>query len=189
MKPDQRAVILDNQRVFSGKLLEIDLVELALPNGARTTLEIIRHPGAAAVAPLRDDGTVVMVRQYREAAGGFILEVPAGKLDPGERPEDCAVREVEEEVGLAAGRLHPLGYIHTTPGFTDEKIWLYAATDLTATAQALEEDEVIEVIEMPLADALEKIATGDITDSMTICALLRLDQERRAGRLGGETGN
>ncbi len=183
MTPQERAEIVKNQRVFSGRLLEIDLVDLKLPNGARTQLEIIRHPGASAVVPLRENGDVVMIRQYREAADGYILEVPAGKLDPGEGPESCATREVAEEVGLHAGRLHPLGFIHTTPGFTDEKIWLYAATELSPTPQALEEDEIIEVLEMPLADALGRISSGEITDSKTICALLRVDQERRAGRL------
>ena len=103
--------------------------------------------------------------------------------DPGEAPEACAHREVIEEVGLAVGQLHPLGPILTTPGFTDERIWLYAATDLTPAPQALEEDEVIEVIEMPLTDALQRIAAGEITDSKTIAAILRVDQEMRAGRL------
>ena len=180
---DKRAQILETRRVFSGKFLEIDLVDLSLPNGARASLEIIRHPGAAAVAPLRPDGTVVLIRQYREAAGGYILEVPAGKLDPGEEPETCARREVIEEVGLAAGTLHPLGPILTTPGFTDERIWLYAATDLTPVPQALEEDEVIEILEMPLSEALERIPAGEITDSKTIATLLIVDQEHRAGRL------
>jgi len=179
----KRARILGTRRAYSGKFLQVDLVKLSLPNGAETALEIIRHPGAAAVAPLRPDGTVVLIRQYREAAGGYILEVPAGKLDPGEAPEACAHREVIEEVGLAVGQLHPLGPILTTPGFTDERIWLYAATDLTPAPQALEEDEVIEVIEMPLTDALQRIAAGEITDSKTIAAILRVDQEMRAGRL------
>ena len=171
-------------RVYSGRLLEIDLVELDLPNGAACTLEIIRHPGASAVVPLRPDGTVVMIRQYREAAGGYILEVPAGKLDPeDDGPETCAHREVREEVGLAAGTLHPLGPIHTTPGFTDERIWLYVATDLSPVEQALEEDEVIEVLEMPLTRALDLVRTGAVTDSKTIIALMRADQELRAGSI------
>ncbi|MAG58788.1 MAG: ADP-ribose pyrophosphatase [Planctomycetes bacterium] len=182
---DQRkqAQVLECRRVYSGKLLEIDLERLRLPNGAETTLEIIRHPGAAAVVPLRPDGTVVMIRQYRSAAGGYIFEIPAGKLDPGEGPETCAHRELQEEVGLRTGKLHPLGPIHTTPGFTDERIWLYVATDLAPVPQMLEEDEVIEVVEMSLHEALEKVVNGDITDSKTICGLLRTDQERRAGRL------
>ena len=181
---DDRAVITACNRVYSGKLLKVDLVELDLPNGAACALEIIRHPGAAAVVPLRPDGTVVMIRQYREAAGGYILEVPAGKLDPGDSgPEVCAHREIREEVGLVAGSLHALGPIHTTPGFTDERIWLYAATDLTQVEQELEEDEVIEVLEMRLSEAVELIRTGHITDSKTIIALLRAEQELREGTI------
>lgn len=183
MSDKHRAKVIEERRVYSGRLLEIDLVDLSLPNGARTELEIIRHPGAAAVAPLRPDGNVVLIRQYRAAAGGYILEVPAGKLDPGEGPETCARREIQEETGLVAGRLHPLGPILTTPGFTDERIWLYAATELESAPQSLEDDEVIEVLEMPLSEALQRVAEGEITDSKTMCALLRVDQELRAGRL------
>lgn len=183
----ERARIRSANRAYDGKFLQVDMLELELPNGADCTLEIIRHPGAAAVVPLRPDGTVVMIRQYREAGGGFILEVPAGKLDPDDDgPEACAHRELREEVGLAAGSLHALGPIHTTPGFTDEKIWLYAATGLSPVPQDLEADEVIEVLEMPLNEAVGLIRSGAITDSKTIIALLRTEQELAAGsiRLG-----
>lgn len=177
------ANVLSSRRVYSGKFLEIDQEELELPNGARASLEIIRHPGASAVVPLRPDGTVVLIRQWRQAAGGWIFEVPAGKLDPGEAPETCAYRETIEETGVVAGKLHSLGMIHTTPGFTDEKIWLFAATDLSEAEQALEDDEALEVVEFPLTKALEMVADGTISDGKTICALLRLDQELRAGRV------
>ncbi len=177
------AKILSSQRVYSGRFLEIDQEELELPNGARASLEIIRHPGASAVVPVRPDGTVVLIRQWRQAAGGWIFEVPAGKLDPAESPQTCALRETIEETGVCAGRLHDLGMILTTPGFTDEKIWLFAATALTAGEQALEEDEALEVVELPLTEALEMVANGSITDGKTICTLLRLDQELRAGRI------
>ena len=173
------------QRAYAGKIIDVFLESVRLPNGSTTELEMIRHPGAAAVVPLLEDGRVVLIRQYRHAAGGFILEIPAGKLDPGESPESCASRETEEEAGMRPGALHPLGMIFTTPGFTDEKIHLFAATELVPTAQNLDPDEVLEVLPMPLAEALELTRSDRIQDSKTLCALLRLDQEIRAGRFPG----
>jgi ADP-ribose pyrophosphatase len=173
----------DGKRVYEGIVIDVDIDEVSLPNGAHATLEIIRHPGAAAVVPLHPDRTVTLIRQYRYAAGGFIHEVPAGKLEPAETPESCADREIEEETGLRAGSLTNLGFIFTTPGFTDEKIHLYAATDLTETSQALEPDEVLEVVRLPLDEALAMAARGEITDSKSLCALFRVHQELEAGRI------
>jgi ADP-ribose pyrophosphatase len=160
-------------RVYDGRIVKLDVDEVRLPNGNAVTLEIVRHSGAAAVVPVDDEGRAVLIRQYRHATGGFLLEVPAGTLDPGETPEACALREVEEETGLRARRLDPLGWIWTTPGFTDEKIWLYRATGLTPTASAHESDEIITVERIPLEEALRRAATGDITDAKSVCALLR----------------
>ena len=174
---------ISGKPAYRGKLLHVDRDQVELPGGKQADLEIIRHPGAAAVLPLHPDKTVTLIRQYRYAADGFILEVPAGKLDPGETPEACALREVIEEAGVSAGKLHPLGWIFTTPGFTDEKIHLFAATDLAAAAQSLDEDEVIEVIKMPLSEALRLAATGGIRDSKSLCCLYRTVQELGAGRM------
>ncbi len=174
---------LSTTRRFSGRIIRLDQDEVRLPNGHRLTLDIVRHPGAAAIVPLLADGAVVLVRQYRWAALDFIYEVPAGTLDRGERPDRCARREIEEETGYRAGRLHALGSILTTPGFTDEVIHIYAATDLESTRQALGQDEVIDVVKVPFATALRMIAEGRIRDAKSICALLRADQEMRAGRL------
>jgi ADP-ribose pyrophosphatase len=124
-----------------------------------------------------------LIRQYRYAADGYILEVPAGKLDPGESPESCAAREVIEEAGVRAGTLHPLGWIFTTPGFTDEKIHLFAATGLSAAPQDLDDDEVIEIVRMPLAEALRLASTGGIRDGKSLCCLYRARQELDSGRL------
>ena len=176
-------VRLARRLAYDGLILKVNVDRVALPNGHDVDLELIEHPGAAAVLPLHPDGTVTLVRQVRYATGGWLLEAPAGKLDAGESPESCARREVEEEAGLVAQRLHPLGFIWTTPGFTDEVIHLFAATGLRATRQALEHDEVIEVERLPLAEALELAARGEVPDSKTLCALLRADQELRAGRL------
>jgi len=144
---------------------------VTLPNGATVELEVIRHQGASAVVPLQEDGTVLLIRQYRHAAGGFIYEIPAGKLDPGENPLACAERELEEETGRRAGRLEHLLTFFTTPGFTDEIIHIYLATELTPGTQRLEHDEVIEVVEMPLEHALQRIADGTIRDGKTIIGL------------------
>lgn len=159
----------------------MDTVEL--PNGHVTTLEMIRHPGAAAVVPFVDAETILLVRQYRHAAGGYLLEVPAGKLDPGEAPEACAARETEEETGHRAGRLERLGAILTTPGFTDEIIHLFAGYDLVATQSALEADEDLTVVRMPFDEAMERVERGEIQDAKTMSALL-LAARRRAGGAG-----
>lgn len=177
---DERAKVLRKERVYEGKLLKIDREEVALPGGKQATLETIRHPGAAAVVPFLDDQRIVMIRQYRHATGGYLLEVPAGKLDHGEPPELCAQREVEEETGHAAGRLIVLGAIWTTPGFTDEVIWLYEAHDLRRTMQRLEADEVIETLELPFETALAMVRSGEIRDAKSVAALL-LAAQRRGG--------
>ncbi|MDH4329775.1 MAG: NUDIX hydrolase, partial [Nitrospira sp.] len=125
-------------------------------------------PGAAAVVPVKDDGTVVLIRQFRHAAGGFIYEIPAGKLHPGEDPLHCASRELEEEVGYQASSFELLFSIFTAPGFADEVIHVYKATGLTKGRQQLDPDEVLDVIEMPLSEAVNKIEDGTIRDAKTI---------------------
>lgn len=157
---------------YKGKFLEMTTEEIALPNGGRATLDLIRHPGAAAVVPILDDGRVVLIRQYRHAAGGTIYEVPAGKLEPGEPPEVCAGRELEEETGYRTDRIHRLGEILTTPGFTDEKIHLFAAFELREVPQALEADEIIELAPMLLSDALDLVWSGGLTDAKSVVGLI-----------------
>jgi ADP-ribose pyrophosphatase len=169
---------LTTERVYSGRLLKIDRDRVRLPNDAETDLEIVRHPGASAIVPFVTPDEVLLIRQFRYAAGGFILEVPAGTLNAGEAPESCARREVEEESGHRAGRLDLLGSILTTPGFTDEVIHLWAAHDLTPVPQRLDADEVLSVERMPFADALERIRSGEIRDAKSICALMMAAQAR-----------
>jgi ADP-ribose pyrophosphatase len=163
---------LATERVYRGKILQVDRDRVRLPNGRETTLEMVRHPGAAAVVPLESDGRVVLIRQYRWAAAGTILEVPAGKLDPGEDPADCARREVEEETARRPGRLDRLGTIFTTPGFTDEVIHLYLARDLQTGRQRLDHDELIEVVPVPFDEVTGMTLRGEIRDAKSLCALL-----------------
>ena len=158
--------------IYKGRVIDLNLEEAHLPNGKTVQLEMVRHPGASAVVPMRDDGRVVMIRQYRHAAGGMIYEIPAGRLNPGEDPLDCAKRELSEEAGQLAAQWERLGSIFTTPGFTDEKIHLFLARKLTAVAQALEHDEVIEVVEVPLQEVITMIRQGEVIDGKTICGLM-----------------
>ena len=175
-------VIVSSRSIHDGRIVKLALEEVRLPNGHTITLEVIKHPGAAAVVPLDHDGNVILVRQYRHATGSWLLEVPAGKLDhPGESPEDCALREVEEETGYRAGRLSSLGWIWTTPGFTDEKIWLYLALDLTPTRSRLAADEVLTVETLPLAEAVRRAVSGEIVDAKSVCALVRAAASSASG--------
>ncbi|MBH0204535.1 MAG: NUDIX hydrolase [Nitrospira sp.] len=159
------------RNIYTGKVVTLNIDTVTLPNGATIDLETIRHPGAAAVVPIKDDGTVVLVRQFRHAAGGFIYEIPAGKLQPGEDPLHCASRELEEEVGYRAASFELLSSIFTAPGFADEVIHVYKATGLTKGRQQLDPDEVLDIIEMPLAEAVNKIEDGTIRDAKTIVGL------------------
>ena len=159
------------RQIYKGRVVTLNIETVALPNGVTVDLETIRHPGASAVVPLKDDGTVVLIRQFRHAAGGYIYEIPAGKLNPGEDPLSCAARELEEEIGYRASSFTLLSSILTAPGFADEVIHVYKATGLIPGRQQLDRDEVLEVIEMSLAEAIRKIEDGTIRDSKTIVGL------------------
>ncbi len=171
MLPETGKCSLMKNTVYMGRVVTLNIETVRLPNGVTVDLEIIRHPGAAAVVPLKEDGTVVLIRQFRHAAGGFIYEIPAGKLHPGEDPRDCAARELEEEIGYRASSLELLSSIWTAPGFADEVIHIYKATGLTCGKQQLDRDEVLEVVEMPLEQAIAKIRDGTIRDGKTIVGL------------------
>jgi ADP-ribose pyrophosphatase len=159
--------------IFRGRIIALRQDEVTLPGGRRATLDIVHHPGAAAVVALDGDGAVVLLRQFRHAVGGFIWEVPAGTLGDGEAPETCARRELEEETGLVAARWTALGSIITTPGFCDERIHLFLARELRETAAALDDDEVLTVSRVPIARALEMAWRGEIEDAKSIAALYR----------------
>ena len=169
--------LVSTRRVYSGRVIQLDLDAVRFPDGSNGELELIRHPGAAAVVPLLSDPgaadpLVLMLRQYRYAAGGPLWEVPAGTLGPGEDPAACARRELEEEAGVTAGELEHLTTIWTTPGFTTERIHLYCARNLQPTRTAHERDEFIEVVPRPLSQVLEGIRGGEVCDAKTVCAIL-----------------
>ena len=171
----------DAKPLKRGFRVEAKTERVELPNGTLLELDIVRHPGAAAVVPFVSEDEVLLIRQYRFAAGGMILEVPAGKLDPGETPEACAERELAEEAGQRAGRLVRTGAIWTTPGFTDERITLFAAFDLSPVPRKPEDDELIEVLRVPLAEALRWVFSGEVSDAKSALALVHA--AHRQGRL------
>ncbi|MGH7699961.1 MAG: NUDIX domain-containing protein [Gemmatimonadales bacterium] len=168
---------LGSRRIYSGRVFDLDLETVRYPDGSTGELEVIRHPGAAAVVPVASDPdgrdpTLLLIRQYRYATGGTLWEIPAGRLAPGEDPAAGARRELLEEVGVTAGRLERLTTVWTTPGFTDERIHLFWAANLKAGAHARERDEFIEVVPRPLGDVLAGIKTGEVCDAKTVAAIL-----------------
>jgi len=162
-----------SRHVYRGRIVDLRVERVTLPNGAVVDLELVHHVGAAAVVAADEEHHVVLIRQYRHAAGGYLWELPAGVLESAdEPPQACAARELREEVGLHARELRHLGTIFTTPGFSDERIHLFLARGLSATPHAHEADEVItEIARIPLARALAMIGDGDIVDGKTIAGL------------------
>ncbi len=173
----------ETREIYRGRVVHLVRESFHLPNGRPVTLELVRHPGAAAIVPLTEAGEVLLIRQYRHAAGGFIYEVPAGTLQPGELPETCAARELTEEAGVVAGSLLHLGSILTTPGFTDEVIHLYLARQLQPAAQALDADELLTVEKMPFDRAIDMCRKGALRDAKSMCALMLAEPHWRARRV------
>lgn len=168
---------LDSVRVYSGRILNLDVDRVRFPDGSEGELEMVRHPGASAVLPFASDPAgndpqLLLIRQYRYAAERYLYEVPAGRLDPGEAPLDCATRELLEETGCTAERVEFLTTIFTTPGFTDERIHLFMASGLTTGESSREADEFIEVVTRPMSEVLRLIERGEIVDGKTIIAIL-----------------
>lgn len=158
--------------IYNGKIFNVALEKVTLPNGVIKDREVIRHPGAAAMVPLLDDGNVVLVKQYRHAVNNYLWEIPAGTLEPDEEPMACAERELVEETGYEATNFDKLTEILPAPGYTDEHIHIFLATGLTLAEQRLEDDEVLTVQPTPFDKAIEMIKTGEIQDAKTIVGLL-----------------
>ncbi|NVL90856.1 MAG: NUDIX hydrolase [Desulfobacterales bacterium] len=158
--------------LYHGKIFDVVLENVTLPNGVIKDREIVRHPGAAAMVPFLNDGKVVLIKQYRHAVGKFLWEIPAGTLEPDEEPIECAKRELVEETGYKAARFDKLTEILPAPGYTDEHIHIFLATGLTLVGQNLEDDEVLALQPTGFDMALEMIQQGEIQDAKTIIGLL-----------------
>jgi ADP-ribose pyrophosphatase len=171
--------LLKTRRVYEGKVLSLDVDEVEEPGGVRATREVVRHRGSVACLAVHDDGSIVLVRQYRHAVAAAVWELPAGRLDPGETPEAGARRELEEEVGLSPGKMEALARFWTTPGFCNEEMFVFRASELHSVPARPEADERIEALRLPLADARAMIESGEVREGKTLVALL-LEAERRA---------
>lgn len=170
--------VLASETIWRGRIFDVTRDEVREAD-AIYTREVVAHPGGAAAVALFDDDTVALVRQYRHPPRRYVLELPAGRLEEGEPPAVCAARELEEEIGVRAGRLEKLSEFFTTPGFCAEKLWVYLATDLTAVPQRLEADEFVEVVRLPLREALAMCQDGTIEDAKTIIGLMLAAQRAR----------
>jgi len=168
---EQTPETLDSKKVFAGRVIDVT-VDTVREGDQTYTREVVHHRGSAVILPAFDDGTIGLVRQYRHPTARYLLELPAGTLNHKEPPAEGAARELEEELGLVAGRLEKLSEFFISPGFCEEKMWLYLATDLTETAQRLDEDEMIEVVRLPIEHALQMITEGEIEDAKTIIGLM-----------------
>ena len=163
--------ILSSQKVFEGRVFNVT-VDTVSEGELTYQREVVHHNGSAVIVPVFDDDTDALVKQYRHPAVRYLLEVPAGTLAKGERPEIGAARELKEELGLDAARLEKLSEFFVSPGFCEEKMWVYLATELTEGKQALEDDEILDVVRLPIAEALEMITSGEIQDAKTIIGLM-----------------
>lgn len=171
MTESKNPKVLKSVEIFRGRVFDVT-VDTVQKGDTTYQREVVHHPGSAVIIPIFEDGTVALVRQYRHPAVKYLLEAPAGTLNDRERPEEGAARELEEELGVVAGKLEPLTEFFVSPGFCEEKMWLYLATQLTETSQRLEPDELLEVVRLPIAQALGMITGGEIEDAKTIIGLM-----------------
>lgn len=165
---------LTEEYKYKGRIINLKVQQVELPNGNVSSREIVEHPGAVAIVPFLNENTIIMVEQFRKALDQVLLEIPAGKIDKGEAPEKCGMRELEEETGYKAGRFEYLGKIVTAPGFTDEVIHIYKATDLYKGETNMDEDEFINLKTFTLEEVKTMVKSGEIIDSKTIAALAYL---------------
>ncbi len=174
--------IISTEEIYHGRVFDVSVATIR-EGGQVYKREIVHHPGSAVIIPVFDDGTVALVRQYRHPAVRYLLEAPAGTLTPPERPEVGAARELEEEIGARAGRLEKLTEFYVSPGFLEEKMWVYLATELTETEQNLDDDEYLNVVRLSFSRAMEMISDGEIEDAKTIIGLMLAAQRLGLGGL------
>ncbi|GIW50554.1 MAG: ADP-ribose pyrophosphatase [Anoxybacillus sp.] len=165
---------MNQQRIFSGKVIDVYVEDVLLPNGETSKREIVKHPGAVAVLAITEENKIVLVRQYRKALERVLVEIPAGKLEKGEAPLETAKRELEEETGYVCEKMEPLHSFYTSPGFADELVHIFLAKGLTKKSekQMLDDDEFVDVLEVTLEEALNMVEEKQIYDAKTIYALL-----------------
>jgi ADP-ribose pyrophosphatase len=175
--------ILDSRQLFTGPIFEIERDRIRDLDGSEIVRDVVRHPGGAGALPFFPDGRVALVRQYRHPARRDLLEIPAGRIEPGESPEWCARREVEQEIGFRVGRLTPLAAFYSTPGFCEELLSVFLATELSPGQQQLDHDERIEILYLPFEQALRMAREGEIEDSKTLIALLLAERHLVPGRI------
>ena len=180
--PNTIPEFIDSKKVFAGRVFDVT-VDTVREGDATYIREVVHHPGSAVILAAFDDDTIALVRQYRHPAVKYLLELPAGTLNDKEPPEEGAARELEEELGVVAGKLEKICEFFVSPGFCVEKMWLYLATDLTETAQRLEEDEKIEIVRVPVDRALQMITDGEIEDAKTIIGLMLVASRLGSGML------
>ncbi len=167
---------IDEKHIYKGNIIDIYSQTVELPDGRTSTRDIVRHPGASVIIPISDNKELYLVEQYRKPIDKITLEIPAGKLDKGEDPMSCAVRELKEETGLEAKNIKHIMSIHSTPGFSDEVLHMYVATGLREGQSAADEDEFISTIKLPIEKLIRMIISGEITDSKTIIGILLADK-------------
>lgn len=170
---------LSEEILYQGRILDLARETHRMPDQREACFEIVQHPGGAAALPVLADGRLILIRQFRPAAQDYVLEIPAGRLEKGETPGDCVIRELQEEIGYLPATVVPLGAVYSSIGFCNERIHLFVAKDLTSVETALEPDEFIDPQIMTLTEALELIETGDIVDAKTQIALLRYALSRQ----------
>jgi len=171
-----KETLIHSKKFFQGKIITVKQDLVLLENNQEACRDVVLHPGAVAVVAITNDDKLVFVRQYRYPVGEALLEIPAGKLDSGEHPDDCARRELEEETGYTAGNIRKITSVYTTPGFCNEIIHIYLATQLIKTAQCLDEDEFLNIEYYTLAEAHQMINDGRIHDGKSIIGLLMAEQ-------------
>lgn len=167
------------ERKYSGNIINVDKVTVILPNGRETTRDIVRHPGASVIVPITEDGKILMVEQYRKPCEMISLELPAGKLDDDEEPEVCAKRELREETGCIAGKMQKAITIHSTPGFSNEVLHMFVATNLVEKKACPDEDEFISCSKYEIPDLISMIEKGEITDAKTIIGIFLADRIKK----------
>lgn len=180
MSNNLKETVQGRENVFTGRVVTLDLYTVSLPDGQQARREIVQHPGAVGIVAIDEQNHILLVKQFRTAAGKIMLEIPAGTLEPGEDPALCAERELQEEVGYRPGKLEAMGGIYAAPGYTTEYIHLFAASNLQKSQLPLDDDEFIAVERMPFLDALRLIDSGEINDSKTVAGLLRIARMRQS---------